>query len=80
MPWIPTKYYRPGPECTDWRDNVPPHHDPPAKRDYAEVWLEWTKRQLAAAKARAHDETLERKTTPQDGPRLYPAPDREQAS
>ena len=37
--WKPAKTWRPPPKCADPRDNVPPHHDPPAKRDYAELWL-----------------------------------------
>jgi hypothetical protein len=37
--WIPDRLWQPPPRCVDPRDNVPPNHDPPAKRDFAELWL-----------------------------------------
>jgi hypothetical protein len=60
MTWT-GKGYRPGPKCVDPRDNVPPHHDPPAKADFTEVWLELCRQQLTEAKARGHDEAVQRK-------------------
>jgi len=39
MNWQPYHRNVSRPKCTDPRDNVPPHHDPPAKRDYSLLWV-----------------------------------------
>ena len=74
MPWTPSKYYQPGPRCIDWRDNVPPHHDPPARPEVTARWLDRTRRQLAAARAHLHDEQQQRRRQEQPRHRVFPAP------